>query len=487
MSGETTIRTASQWLAHWATITPDRPALVIEGQGSFRYAEWAIAVAQMARHLREIGVRPGMLVGIETADHYLHAVTILGAETAGAHTLSFSAHEILNGDAAISHCEWLLHASDAAPILPPGRTSRLDRGFAAQVTQIVLTSDDVRALQHPRDPQAVVRVVRRSGTTGARKAVGYTGAILDSMLRAEASIGQNNGRDCAIILFYDFASTAGYRYMLTALYNGRPLYMIQPASFGRVIEALPSFHVTAVQGQLPDIIGAYTNNFHFAPQRSIHIVGATVPADIWAQLTPQRFGYASNGYAPSEALRVAYSSFGAPYTLYDDAEMRIVDTDGTPVAPGESGLIEVRNPRMVSGYLWDPDLTAHHFVDGWFRTFDIGHMPTPRTLIVSGRADDMLNIGGIKIMPGPFEARLRSVPGVKDVVLLAMPDRNNISRMHVVIESEKPTLDTALAATIRDTLGDTGFDFFLHCRTEFPRTETGKVQRNALRDMYAPV
>ena len=59
--------------------------------------------------------------------------------------------------------------------------------------------------------------------------------------------------------------------------------------------------------------------------------------------------------------------------------------------------------------------------------------------------------------------------------------------MHVVIESEKPTLDTALAATIRDTLGDTGFDFFLHCRTEFPRTETGKIQRNALRDMYAPV
>ena len=55
MSGETTIRTASQWLAHWATITPDRPALVIEGQGSFRYAEWAIAVAQMARHLREMG------------------------------------------------------------------------------------------------------------------------------------------------------------------------------------------------------------------------------------------------------------------------------------------------------------------------------------------------------------------------------------------------------------------------------------------------
>ena len=120
MSGETTIRTASQWLAHWATITPDRPALVIEGQGSFRYAEWAIAVAQMARHLREIGVRPGMLVGIETADHYLHAVTILGAETAGAHTLSsISRQPTLSCLGLASWASFVRSSAESTPVSRP--------------------------------------------------------------------------------------------------------------------------------------------------------------------------------------------------------------------------------------------------------------------------------------------------------------------------------------------------------------------------------
>ena len=487
MHDRATMMGAPQWLAHWAGLTPDAPALIIEGQAPIRYGEWAVAVAQMARYLREAGIGPGMLVGIETANQYLHAVTILGAETLGAGTASFSPFEIASGDHVVGRCDWLLHETAANTLSQALRKRRLDEAFTTAVIQIVLTGDDIRALQSPPAADTLRRVINSSGTTGARKSVGYTTAILTSILQSEATILPDSGRDCAIIIFYDFVSTAGYRYMLRALHDGRPLYMIGLGSFGHIVETMASFHVVAVQGQLPDIINAYSQRFDLAPRRSIHVIGATIPAATWAHLTPSRFGYASNGYAPSEALRVAYSSLGAPYTLYDDAEVRIVDDRGVEVAAGDSGLIELRNPRMVSGYLWDPDLTKRHFVDGWFRTFDIGRMPTARTLIVSGRADDMLNIGGIKIMPGPLEERLRRLAGVSEAVVVAIPDRNTISRMHVIIEGERESLDTAFAAAVRDTIGAAGFDFFLHCLTEFPRTETGKIQRNALKDRFANV
>ena len=286
-------------------------------------------------------------------------------------------------------------------------------------------------------------------------------------------------------MFYDFCSTPGYIHLFFSLHNGQLFYITNLASFNRIVESVPSFHVVAIQGHLPALIANYTKRFDLAPQRSLHVIGAEVPAGTWAHLVPIRFGRAMNAYGASEVLGTSYSTMGAPYSLTDDTEMQIVDADGNPVAPGDTGMIEVRNPRMVDGYLWNADLTQRHFVNGWFRTFDIGRMPTPQTVIVTGRADDMLNIGGIKVMPHMYEEKLRNVAGITDAVVISIPDKNNISRMHVICEGDRQTIDQPFADIVSKTLGQTGFSFHLHCVKTLPRTETGKVQRNALKEKFA--
>ena len=136
---------------------------------------------------------------------------------------------------------------------------------------------------------------------------------------------------------------------------------------------------------------------------------------------------------------------------------------------------------MADGYLWNDDLTRRHFVDGWFRTFDIGYMPGPGRLVVIGRADDVLNVGGIKIDPRPGEERLRALPGISDAVLLGIPDEVGVGRLYVVIEGQADDRQEAVIEALRDVLpADLGMTNLCYIK-QLPRTDTGKVRRNELR------
>ena len=58
----------------------------------------------------------------------------------------------------------------------------------------------------------------------------------------------------------------------------------------------------------------------------------------------------------------------------------------------------------------------------------------------------MINIGGIKVMPSVYETRLRAIAGVRDAVLIGIPDQNQMTQLHVVVEGDGLTMDAALMA-----------------------------------------
>ncbi|MSO99688.1 MAG: hypothetical protein EXR07_01365 [Acetobacteraceae bacterium] len=153
---------------------------------------------------------------------------------------------------------------------------------------------------------------------------------------------------------------------------------------------------------------------------------------------------------------------------------------------GESGTIMVRSPRMGSHYLWNADETRKHFIDGWFRTSDIGVVPAPGKLIVIGRADDMINIGGIKLAPYPIEERIRTIEGINDAVLMSHANEMGVAELHVFIERSDPALDERIGQALVAVLRRHVMTFAAHYATRFPRTLTGKVQRNALKARLAP-
>jgi acyl-coenzyme A synthetase/AMP-(fatty) acid ligase len=148
------------------------------------------------------------------------------------------------------------------------------------------------------------------------------------------------------------------------------------------------------------------------------------------------------------------------------------------------GDIEV-TPTLVDAYAWDEEASALAFHDGWYRTRDIGVMPEPGKLMVLGRSDEMVTIGGVKTAPQAMEARLRSLPGIREAVLLGVPRAGGIEELTVVLECDMDRLPSPLAQAMVGILAGVVERLHPVLLPSLPRTETGKVRRPALRAALA--
>ena len=98
-----------------------------------------------------------------------------------------------------------------------------------------------------------------------------------------------------------------------------------------------------------------------------------------------------------------------------------VPLDGVSAAVDDDGRIRLAGPVLFGGYRLRPDLTAGVMDGDWFVTSDLG-MIEDGALRVRGRADDVINTGGQKVVAGEVEHLLRTHPSVEDVVVVGRPD-----------------------------------------------------------------
>lgn len=116
-------------------------------------------------------------------------------------------------------------------------------------------------------------------------------------------------------------------------------------------------------------------------------------------------GYAADTDMP----RSAWGSCGKPF---DGMEVRIVDPeDGTPVARGTIGMIQLRGPHVMRGICrrsHDDLFTA----DGFYPTGDLGHLDDDGFMFYHGRSDDMFKVSGATVYPSEVEDALRTIDGV---------------------------------------------------------------------------
>jgi O-succinylbenzoic acid--CoA ligase len=186
--------------------------------------------------------------------------------------------------------------------------------------------------------------------------------------------------------------------------------------------------------------------------------------------------------ATAAGIRVR-RSYGSSETsggcVYDGAPI------GTTAVRVVDGEVWLGGPSLAEGYLGDSELTAERFVtaDGarWFRTADGGSFDGER-LTVSGRRDDVLISGGVKVALAAIERVLREQPGLHDAVVVAVPDER-WGEVPIAVTASTSFDEDAAAASVATELGAPARPARVLAVTALPLLSSGKVDRLAVRTL----
>lgn len=156
----------------------------------------------------------------------------------------------------------------------------------------------------------------------------------------------------------------------------------------------------------------------------------------------------------------------------------------------DAGLIMIRGPHVAAGQLVDGEIRRITDSDGWLTTSDLGRMEDGY-LYYEGRADDVINCGGIKVNPELLQERINARLGDRNRIAVSrIDDALRGDAFFVAIESNAGIDLQAVEKISVDELQGLGIDAKSAVKVQqvssIPRTDTGKVRRKELSRLYAP-
>ncbi|MEM9778002.1 MAG: o-succinylbenzoate--CoA ligase, partial [Chloroflexota bacterium] len=164
-------------------------------------------------------------------------------------------------------------------------------------------------------------------------------------------------------------------------------------------------------------------------------------------------------------------------------QLKIVDDAGSEQPIHTYGEIWAKGPVLMSGYLDHPAANAERFVDGWFRTGDIGMLDEEGDLFVIQRRSDLIISGGENVYPAEVEAALRHHPAVKEacVVGILNPEWGEIVAAMVELIPQQQVDEAELIAYSRQHLAGYKQPRRIDFVEELPQTASGKIERKRVK------
>ena len=472
----------------------DAPALEVEDGAALRAFTFGALDARsdrMAAALRARGVGPGDRVALLLANRLEFLDCWLALMKLGAIAVPMN---VLYKGREIGHI-----VQDAAPVAvvtTPDRAADLPAGAVLWDVDVLSAEAEGLATARPAvplDEATPAALVYTSGTTGLAK-----GAVLT----------HGNFAANARALVSAWRMTAADRYLAVL-----PLFHVHGLGNGIQSWLATGCHMRLAtrfrQEAAPDWFEAYRPTLFFGvptmyvrllevPADRARAIGAGVrlfvsgsaplPAQV-LEAFAERYGQRIlERYGMTETLMNAGNPFdgerraGTVGREFPGVAIEIRDEAGAPVADGTPGELWVRGPNVCAGYWNRPDATAAAFVDGWFRTGDLGvRDPADGYLTLQGRRSDVIISGGFNIYPREVEEVLLTMPGIREAAVAGRPDpvRGEVPVAYVVTDGgavDAAALEAALRAELASFKVPRAF-----VRVEaLPRTALGKVQKHLL-------
>ena len=491
--------------------SPDR-VLVIDSSGRYTLREAMDAARELAGGLHAIGLRPGHVISHQLPNWWEALVLNLAACLSG--LVSNPIVPIYRA----SEVRFILRDARARVLLVPtqfrgfdhlemGQQLREELPLLSHVVavrgpdgQATSTFESLRALGRChswtaplQNPNAVKLVIYTSGTTGSPKGVLHTHNTLMSEIHAAVNFWRVGPQD-VVIMPSPVTHVTGYLYGLEMPLVAQCSAVLMEKWDAAMAAALIHQHgATLSVGATPFLSELAQHAGRYAGLPSLRVFasgGAPVPPEVVLR--------AREAFANCAVFRVYGSSEAPTITLGlrpgDDIVLGAT-TDGRVTnndvrlhhansANGE-GEVTVRGPEVMVGYTQWADTLEAFDADGYFHTGDLAVLGPEEFLTISGRKKDLIIRGGENISAKEIEDVLHAHPAIADIAVVAMPHaRLGEGLCAFVVPSLGHTVGLAEinaflagAAIARQKYPDR-----VEIVDALPRTASGKVQKNVLRD-----
>jgi long-chain acyl-CoA synthetase len=219
--------------------------------------------------------------------------------------------------------------------------------------------------------------------------------------------------------------------------------------------------------------------------------GAPLPSQIkvrFEQLTGCTVveGYGLSETSPVVSCNPLYSggkpdSIGLPLPG-TEIEIRSLKDPGTRVKAGTNGEICIRGPQVMAGYWKNEPETKKAFVDGWFRTGDVGYTDAEGYIFLTDRLKEIIIVSGYNIYPRIIENALYRHPQVEEAVVIGVPDayKGEVPKAFVKLKSGASVTEKELLAFSTSHLNPIEHLAYIEFRRQLPKTLVGKLSKKEL-------
>jgi acyl-CoA synthetase (AMP-forming)/AMP-acid ligase II len=344
-----------------------------------------------------------------------------------------------------------------------------------------------------------------SGTTGLPKGAmlshrNLMAAVLNSMACWEA------GADDVCMFTFPQFHVAGYVMPMYHL-RGHPVILLRSFEAETLLRNVETYRVTST-AMAPTMIAMLledprTDQYDLSSLCRVGYGASAMPGEVLRRARARwpRVGF-STGFGMTElagnvmfmgrldherAADQSLAILGSVGRQMPLARVRVIDDHGRDTPPNTPGEIVVKGDQVLSGYWRNPEATEQSFIDGWFRSGDVGRWDEDGYLYIVDRKKDMILTGGENVYPREVEEVLYEHPSVVEAAVLGAPDPKWGEKVIAVvaIRSGESASAAELVAFCRERIASYKKPRHVVFVEALPRNASGKVLKRELRDQIA--
>ena len=358
----------------------------------------------------------------------------------------------------------------------------------AEMTARLVDNEEVQ-VQTPTD---VAYLIYTSGTTGEPKGVPVSHDMVEFTTKNIIDVLGYSETDIDVIplpLYHSF----GLGCLHTSIFAGSTVVLLKNAdNLENILESVKKYNATslaAVPATLTKFLRLDRKILDNCLQglRLIITNSTSIPKNTVKEIKDiLKGGNLATYYGLTEASRSTFMIFNEDSNLHESVGKPApgvnIKIDDEHKGESEFGEILVKGKNVIKQY-WNNEKADKNIEDGWLRTGDVGYFDDDGYLFLKGRNDEVINIGGEKIVPQDIEQVVRQIPGVEDSAAFGIPHEVFGQTIKLVVKkAANSDLDKLVILThCMNNLEKFKIPSKIEFVDSIPKNEYGKVKRSMLK------